>query len=140
MSPIRLAGTAGVEPAIDRLEGDCIIHYATCPLVKRGPDNSEGVAQNEVPFGSPLNLYIIDHLGQSVNPLLLVPLLPLLRTQKEVLEVLLQLPQDIQLLLEFLEIVLFFYHSVLEFAPIQMPILFFDSLTESNDFVVLPFM
>ena len=81
MSPIRLAGTAGVEPAIDRLEGDCIIHYATCPLVKRGPDNSEGVAQNEVPFGSPLDLDIIDRLGQGVNPLLQVLLLLLLLLQ-----------------------------------------------------------
>lgn len=26
-----LAGTAGLEPAIDNLEGWCIIHYATCP-------------------------------------------------------------------------------------------------------------
>ena len=44
--------------------------------VERDPDNSEGVAQNEVPFGSPLDSVIIDRLGQGVNPLLQV-LLPL---------------------------------------------------------------
>jgi hypothetical protein len=61
-------GTAGVEPAIDRLEGDCIILYATCPLVKRDPDNSKEVARNEVPFGFPLNLYSIGQKRSCVNP------------------------------------------------------------------------
>ena len=57
-------GTAGVEPAIYRLEGGGIIHYATCPLSVRGA---------AVPF--PLNSVIIDRLGQGVNPLPMVLLL-----------------------------------------------------------------
>ena len=61
-------GTAGVEPAIYRLEGGGIIHYATCPLSARG---------SAVPF--PFNSDIILPFGQIVNLLLLVLLLLLLR-------------------------------------------------------------
>ena len=39
--------------------------------VERDPDNSEGVAQNEVPFGFPLNLYSIGQKRSCVNPSLL---------------------------------------------------------------------